>query len=223
MREIEFYLPLTFLVLQSRRRRRRRADRARRPALDRPVPVLPLFNRDRLRVGDLLAGTWVVNAPKRKLSVDALAPASAPRAGRPASPTPSSTSTASTSCRRWSRCCATTTAKTIATVAATIRHKIGIGRRAAPTATSCVAYYDAARARMERGLLFGKRREDKFEPAPSRRAAPAIRSASANSAGSTWRPRPRHFRRPAPGARRRRSPRRRWARAAPRRARTGRG
>ena len=26
-----------------------------------------------------------------------------------------------------------------------------------------IAYYDAARAKMERGLLFGKRREDKFD------------------------------------------------------------
>ncbi len=30
----------------------------------------PLFNRDRLRVGDLLAGTWVIRAPKRKLGLD---------------------------------------------------------------------------------------------------------------------------------------------------------
>ena len=30
----------------------------------------PLFNRDRLRVGDLVGGTWVVRAPRRKLTRD---------------------------------------------------------------------------------------------------------------------------------------------------------
>ncbi len=29
--------------------------------------LFPLFNRDRLRAGDLIAGTWVVEAPRRKL------------------------------------------------------------------------------------------------------------------------------------------------------------
>ena len=37
----------------------------------------PLFNRDRLRVGDLVAGTWVVKAPQRKLDVDSPTPARA--------------------------------------------------------------------------------------------------------------------------------------------------
>jgi uncharacterized RDD family membrane protein YckC len=30
----------------------------------------PLFNKDRLRIGDLVGGTWVVRTPKRKLSRD---------------------------------------------------------------------------------------------------------------------------------------------------------
>ena len=29
--------------------------------------LFPFFNRDRLRAGDLIAGTWVVEAPKTKL------------------------------------------------------------------------------------------------------------------------------------------------------------
>jgi hypothetical protein len=29
--------------------------------------LFPLFNKDRLRAGDLIAGSWVVEAPKRKL------------------------------------------------------------------------------------------------------------------------------------------------------------
>lgn len=30
----------------------------------------PLFNKDKLRVGDLVAGTWVIHAPKHKLGAD---------------------------------------------------------------------------------------------------------------------------------------------------------
>jgi hypothetical protein len=38
-----------------------------------------LFNKDRLRIGDLLAGTWVVSIPKRQLASD-ISAAMAPRA-----------------------------------------------------------------------------------------------------------------------------------------------
>ena len=52
----------------------------------------------------------------------------------------------------------------IGTVAATIRGKIGASNDGWDR-DFLVAYYDAARARMERGLLFGKRRENKFDRA----------------------------------------------------------
>ncbi len=32
--------------------------------------LFPFFNKDRLRVGDLVGGTWVVRAPKRVLDAD---------------------------------------------------------------------------------------------------------------------------------------------------------
>jgi len=32
--------------------------------------LFPLFNKDRLRAGDLIAGTWVVKSPKLRLSKD---------------------------------------------------------------------------------------------------------------------------------------------------------
>jgi uncharacterized RDD family membrane protein YckC len=32
--------------------------------------LFPLFNRDRLRIGDLVGGTWVVRAPRRVLDID---------------------------------------------------------------------------------------------------------------------------------------------------------
>jgi uncharacterized RDD family membrane protein YckC len=68
MRELELFLPLSLLVSEG-------------AAVDFAIQILgiiwcavfvlfPLFNRDRLRVGDLVAGTWVVCAPKRVLDVD---------------------------------------------------------------------------------------------------------------------------------------------------------
>ena len=67
MREVEVFLPLTFLAMSGGR--------------DGPEGLavlcgllwsgiflfMPLMNRDRLRAGDLLAGTWVIRAPRRPL------------------------------------------------------------------------------------------------------------------------------------------------------------
>lgn len=73
MREIEVFLPATFLFAHGQ-------------GVDGVLVLLgllwtgvfalfPLFNRDRLRLGDLLAGTWVVAAPSRRLLPDlAVAP-----------------------------------------------------------------------------------------------------------------------------------------------------
>ncbi|THD38242.1 MAG: RDD family protein [Sphingomonas sp.] len=73
MREIEFFLPITFFfatIFES--------------GTDKLISLValvwsgiflffPLFNRDRLRVGDLLAGTWVVQRAKVKLGHDIVA------------------------------------------------------------------------------------------------------------------------------------------------------
>jgi uncharacterized RDD family membrane protein YckC len=70
MREIELFLPLAFLTIDAAGNR-----------LDALIYILafswvalflffPLFNRDRLRVGDLLAGTWVVHAVRGALADD---------------------------------------------------------------------------------------------------------------------------------------------------------
>ncbi|WP_028969274.1 RDD family protein [Sphingomonas sp. URHD0057] len=70
MREIEVFLPLSFL-----------GDQVGEGTADTFLIIFalvwsgiflffPLFNRDRLRVGDLVAGTWVVQAEKGGLSED---------------------------------------------------------------------------------------------------------------------------------------------------------
>jgi uncharacterized RDD family membrane protein YckC len=70
MRELEVFLPLSLLL-----------GRAKEGGVDSWMYLLsfiwaaifvffPLFNRDRLRLGDLIGGTWVVRSPRRKLTRD---------------------------------------------------------------------------------------------------------------------------------------------------------
>jgi uncharacterized RDD family membrane protein YckC len=70
MRELEVFLPLSVLF-----------GRAQQGGVDSWMYLLafasvavfvlfPLFNRDRLRLGDLIGGTWVVRSPRRKLGRD---------------------------------------------------------------------------------------------------------------------------------------------------------
>src|SRR5215831_5365832 len=68
MRELELFLPLSFLLVYGR-------EVGGWGALAGMVwcaifVFFPLFNRDRLRVGDFVAGTWVIKAPKRALELD---------------------------------------------------------------------------------------------------------------------------------------------------------
>lgn len=64
LRDIELFLPLVFLASAG-------ADSGAAwlaaTAWILVFPLLPLFNRDRLRAGDIIAGTWVVEAPRHKL------------------------------------------------------------------------------------------------------------------------------------------------------------
>lgn len=159
MREIELYLPVTFLLAN-----------AGDGGIGAPVALagfawtaiflfFPLFNKDRMRVGDLLAGTWVISAPARKLSYD-LGDVSAEREGWAFSDAQLDAygvyelQTLERVLRDGDR-------RAIATVAAAIRVKLGLSEGS--DYDFLHAYYAAARARMERGLLFGKRREDKHD------------------------------------------------------------
>ncbi|MFN3944913.1 MAG: RDD family protein [Allosphingosinicella sp.] len=164
MREIEFYLPLTFWAMGQ-------GD----GGSDWLISLLgllwaglflffPLFNRDRLRVGDLLAGTWIIHAPKRKLGLDLI--------GADAAASPFRQDYRFTDAQldvygvfeiqTLEKVLRDDNADTISTVAATIRGKIDCGYYGDDRAFLS-AYYEAARARMERGLLFGRRREHKHD------------------------------------------------------------
>jgi len=122
--------------------------------------LFPFFNRDRLRAGDLVAGTWVVEAPRAKLA-DAMSVSAnrndayrfgdaelaiygehelqvleqVLRQGRPES---------------------------LREVAKAISGKIGWNAGEGDEREFLEAFYAALRAHLERGMRFGRRKKDKF-------------------------------------------------------------
>lgn len=161
MREVEVYLPLFFLVSTAVN------AEGNDPLLGwlgagwvLLFLLFPLFNKDRLRVGDLLAGTWVVKIPKRDLALDLARAAPAEAAGRF---TPEQLDAYGVyELQTLEQVLRDNQPDTLALVARTIRQKIGAWDAMAD-AEFLSAYYAEARARMERGLLFGKRRADKYD------------------------------------------------------------
>ena len=173
MREIEVFLPLTFLMASG--------GAGADPIAGWVVllgllwtggfALFPLFNRDRLRVGDFVAGTWVVKSPRERLTIDlldALEAAQGQNSGQGMFAfTPDQASAYGIKelhvledvLRRRDP-------KTMFAVAERIRGKIAWRRIEAETdAEFLTAYYGALRARLENRLLFGHRRRDKFDKA----------------------------------------------------------
>ena len=160
-REIEIYLPISFLSYNLAEGAAGGWTALAGIGWTLVFVLFPLFNKDRLRVGDLLAGTWVVNAPKRKLSVDSLNTDAAERQLY-AFTEEQLDVYGIYELQTLEQVLRNDQPESIAAVADTIRAKIGYADQGFDR-DFLVAYYDAIRARMERGLLFGKRREDKFD------------------------------------------------------------
>lgn len=158
MREIEIFLPLSFLGVQ-----------AAEGAADGFLIVsallwtgiflfFPLFNRDRLRVGDLIAGTWVVNDARTRLDVD-LAAQTAERPRRVFSDAALDVygvyelQTLEDVLRK-------NREEAVVTVAAAVRRKAGLPDDGDDYGFLS-DYYAALCARLERGMMLGRRRDDK--------------------------------------------------------------
>ena len=159
MREIEIFLPLSFLV-----------SRAIEGAADTFLVIFsllwsgiflffPLFNKDRLRVGDLVAGTWVVSLPKVRLAPDLVSVSAIPRR---------TFSEAALGLygiyelQTLEEVLRNEQPEAIATVANAIRYKAGLADDGDDYGFLS-DYYAALCARLERGLLVGRRRESKWE------------------------------------------------------------
>jgi len=118
--------------------------------------LFPLFNKDRLRVGDLIGGTWVVRAPKRVLDIDLAAnPAGSFSNEALDAYGVKELNVLEDVLRRKDPA-------VLAAVAMRIRGKIGV-RADLPDLEFLQSYYTALRGRLEQRLLFGRRRRDKFD------------------------------------------------------------
>jgi uncharacterized RDD family membrane protein YckC len=166
MREIEVFLPLAFLSLSG----------ATGEQVDAWMVLLALtwtgifmfflaFNRDRLRVGDFVAGTWVLKAPRRRLAVDLTSAAGESRA-RFAFTAEQVGAYGVKELQVLEEVLRRRDKATVIAVAARIRGRIGWRAAAGEgDADFLTAYYAALRGRLEQRLLFGHRRRDKFDRA----------------------------------------------------------
>ena len=168
MREIEVFLPLSFLGYQ-----------ASQNAADAFLVIFallwtgiflffPLMNRDRLRIGDLVGGTWVVRTARTALGADIGADETIAR--------PRRAFTDATldlygvyELQTLEEVLRVGRPEAIAKVAAAVRHKAGLDDDGDDLGF-LTDYYRALCVRLERGMMLGRRRDDKFAPAVGRRA-----------------------------------------------------
>ena len=129
--------------------------------------LFPLFNRDRLRLGDLIAGTWVVHVPKPVLMKD-VAERRRTTAAAGADEFAFTAEELSVygihELQVLEGLLRTSTPDVRGAVAERIRRKIG--RAPVPGEDDqrfLKAYYAALRAHLESGLVLGRRKRDKFD------------------------------------------------------------
>jgi uncharacterized RDD family membrane protein YckC len=159
MREIEVYLPLSFLAVNANEGLADTAATIFGLAWACIFLFFPLFNRDRLRVGDLLAGTWVINTPKRGLSFDLVR---APGTARQTFTDEQLNVYGAFELQTLEQVLRVGNTESMATVADSIRVKIDSWEQVSDQ-EFLTSYYEALRARLERNLLFGRRRLDKHD------------------------------------------------------------
>jgi uncharacterized RDD family membrane protein YckC len=127
--------------------------------------LMPLFNRDALRAGDIVAGSWVVEAPRRRLE-----PAmSLQPEGGAAGPAPLVFGEAELSVygeyelQTLERLLREDRPDALEAVHRTIAAKIGREAQEGQERAFLEAYYRQLRARLEAGLRVGRRKADKFD------------------------------------------------------------
>lgn len=160
MRELELYMPIAFLFSQGEGIE---AIITLAAIIWCGIFVLfPLFNRDRLRAGDFIAGTWVLKAPKQKLLPD-LAEQTADKEAITFTDVQLDLYGVK-ELQVLEQVLRAGQAQALEAVATQIRVKLQWTRRQSETDEALLnAYYKALRQRLEQRLLFGKRKKDKFD------------------------------------------------------------
>jgi uncharacterized RDD family membrane protein YckC len=161
LRDVELFLPLGFM-----------AEQAGSGSIDALSGLLgfgwtmlflffPLFNKDRMRAGDLLAGTWVIRVPKPDAGHD-LAQAGSLSIDRFTFSEQQLAAYGAFELQTLETVLRGRDESALALVSETIRTKIDWPYEYNDRAF-LEAYYKAVRSRLERGMLFGKRKQDKFD------------------------------------------------------------
>ncbi|MBW8753630.1 MAG: RDD family protein [Sphingomonadales bacterium] len=168
LRDIELFLPLVFIASASGEGGDMGAASIAATAWFLIFALFPLFNRDRLRAGDLIAGSWVVEAPRRKLeAVLSVAPAAASLAA-PDPATAYRFGEAELSVygeyelQMLERVLRDNRPEAMQAVYEAICTKIGWTAGRGDARRFLEAYYRALRQRLETGMRMGKRKADKF-------------------------------------------------------------
>lgn len=161
MRELEIFLPLTFLAVDSSEGAVSGAMMALGLLWSLCLSLFLFFNKDRMRMGDLIAGTWVVDDNRRKLKQTMMSVATDERLVF----TREELSIYGIyELQELERIVRENDPKAMAAVAETIRGKIGRTSVQESDEDFLNVYYSSLRAHLERDLLFGKRRENKYQP-----------------------------------------------------------
>lgn len=158
IRELELFLPLTMISVGAAEDMVGAWTALFGLAWALTLSLFLFFNRDRMRMGDLIAGTWVVMATRARLDRDIAADEAAQAI---IFDDAELAVYGIYELQELERVLRAGDARTMREVADTIRAKIG-----RPVAEEddvfLQSYYRQLKARLERGLLFGKRREDKY-------------------------------------------------------------
>ncbi len=166
MRQIELFVPISFIFMASSGEGGMAALAA--AAWFAVFLLFPVFNRDNLRAGDLVAGTWVIEAPRRKLAEALSATGAASHAA-----------TSGLTGTRYSfddvdldvygeyelqtleRVLRDNRPEALEAVQETICRKLGWNTGSGDERAFLEAFYAQLRAKLERDMRFGKRKADK--------------------------------------------------------------
>ncbi len=165
LRDIELFMPLVFLVVAPTGE----AGSAGLAGLAWFLLFMafPFFNKDAMRAGDVIAGTWVVEAPRSKLA-ETLSTQGAAKGASEITGARYEFGEAELSVygehelQTLERVIRDGNAEALSAVHETICRKIGWDPGAGDERAFLEAYYAQLRARLEGGMRFGKRKRDKF-------------------------------------------------------------
>jgi uncharacterized RDD family membrane protein YckC len=159
LRDIELFLPLGFIAAAG-------ADSTpawlAATAWFAMFMLLPCFNRDRLRAGDVIAGTWVVEAPRRKLEAAMTLPEPVTATAHYRFSDAELAVYGEYELQTLERVLREGHEAAIESVQTTIAAKIGRDPWVPESRAFLEAYYAQLRARLETGMRMGKRKADKF-------------------------------------------------------------